>query len=110
MNLLLCLTLASTLPAQTPTRGDIAIEKFLAEETAKVSKNFLDGAKTREEWKVKCPLLYSHYMSMLGLLYAPEKTPLHAKVTGTLTRGEVVVENLHFQSRPGLYVTGNLYR
>ena len=47
---------------------------------------------------------------MLGLNPLPEKTPLNAKVTGTLTRGQVVVENLHFQSRPGLYVTGNLYR
>jgi cephalosporin-C deacetylase-like acetyl esterase len=40
----------------------------------------------------------------------PEKTPLHATVTGTVERGEVVIDKLHFQSRPGLYVTGNLYR
>ncbi|HMF14510.1 MAG TPA: prolyl oligopeptidase family serine peptidase, partial [Gemmataceae bacterium] len=40
----------------------------------------------------------------------PEKTPLKAKVTGTVDNGEVTIEKLHFQSRPGLYVTGNLYR
>ncbi len=48
---------------------------------------------------------------MLGLWPIPEKTPLDATVTGTLERdGAVVIEKLHFQSRPGLYVTGNLYR
>ena len=47
---------------------------------------------------------------MLGLWPLPEKTPLQATVTGTLERDGVVVEKLHFQSRPGLYVTGNLYR
>ncbi len=47
---------------------------------------------------------------MLGLWPLPEKTPLCDTVTGTVERGEVSIEKLHFQSRPGLYVTGNLYR
>ena len=47
---------------------------------------------------------------MLGLWPLPEKTPLKATVTGTLERGGVTIEKLHFQSKPGLYVTGNLYR
>ena len=47
---------------------------------------------------------------MLGLDPLPERTPLKATTTGTLTRGDVTVENVHFQSKPGLYVTGNLYR
>ena len=112
MNLLLCLTIASTLPAQMPrpTRGDIAIEKFLADETANVGKNFFAGARTRGEWEKARPQLQCQYLDMLGLWPLPEKTPLKATVTGTLTRGGVVIEKLHFQSRPGLYVTGNLYR
>ena len=47
---------------------------------------------------------------MLGLWPLPEKTPLHPTVTGTLKRGGVTIEKLHFQSRPGLYVTGDLFR
>jgi cephalosporin-C deacetylase-like acetyl esterase len=47
---------------------------------------------------------------MLGLSPLPDKTPLHATITGTLERDGVIIDKLHFQSRPGLYVTGNLYR
>jgi hypothetical protein len=47
---------------------------------------------------------------MLGLAPLPEKTDLHATVTGTLDIGDVTIEKVHFQSRPGLYVTANLYR
>lgn len=46
---------------------------------------------------------------MLGLDPMPARTPLVAKVTGKVEREDFVVENLHFQSSPGLYVTGNLY-
>ena len=71
---------------------------------------FLDGAKTRAEWEAKLPRLRQEYFDMLGLWPLPEKTPLKATVTGTLEHAGVVIEKLHFQSRPGLYVTGNLYR
>ncbi len=47
---------------------------------------------------------------MLGLVPLPEKTDLQATITGRSEREGVVVERLHFQSRPGLYVTANLYR
>jgi dienelactone hydrolase len=49
-------------------------------------------------------------LDMLGLWPLPERTPLGAKITGTVERDNVVIENLYFQSRPGLYVTANLYR
>src|ERR1019366_9195280 len=90
--------------------GDEMIEKYLAAETDKLSAKFLDGAKTIDEWKQKRPRLYQEYMDMLGLWPIPAKTPLKATVTGTVEAHGVVVEKLHFQSKPGLYVTANLYR
>jgi dienelactone hydrolase len=39
----------------------------------------------------------------------PEKTPLNAKVTGTLERDAYTIEKVVFESRPGFYVTANLY-
>lgn len=39
----------------------------------------------------------------------PEKTPLNAKVTGTIECEDYRIENVVFESRPGLHVPGNLY-
>ncbi len=90
--------------------GDEMIEKYLAAKTAELSKKVLDGATTLAEWEQKRPRLKQEYLYMLGLWPLPEKTPLHATVTGILERDGVVIEKPHFQSKPGLYVTGNLYR
>jgi cephalosporin-C deacetylase-like acetyl esterase len=96
--------------AEPPSPGDAMIDKYLAQETVKLSQRFLDGAKTLEDWQAKLPRLRQEYLYMLGLSPLPEKTPLHATITGTLERDGVIIDKLHFQSRPGLYVTGNLYR
>jgi dienelactone hydrolase len=39
----------------------------------------------------------------------PEKTPLNARVTGTVERDAYRIENVVFESRPGFLVTANLY-
>lgn len=39
----------------------------------------------------------------------PEKTPLNARVTGTLKRDAYTIEKVVFESRPGFFVTANLY-
>jgi dienelactone hydrolase len=95
--------------AETPSPGDAMIDKYLAQETDKISQRFLDGAKTLDEWKSKLPRLRQEYLYMLGLSPLPEKTPLHATITGTKELDGIIIDKLHFQSRPGLYVTGNLY-
>lgn len=93
-----------------PAPGDAMLEAYLKSAVAEIDKRVLDGAKTKAEWEGKRDRLKREYFEMLGLSPLPEKTPLNAKVTGTVDRGNVLVEKLHFQSRPGLYVTGNLYR
>lgn len=44
-----------------------------------------------------------------GLGGLPERTPLHARVVGSLSRDGYRIEKIIFQSQPGLYVTANLY-
>ncbi len=108
--LVLTIWLSPGAAAAEPKPGDEMIDKYLAQETAKISQRFMDGATTLEQWQSRLPRLKQEYLDMLGLWPLPEKTPLNATVTGTLQRDNFVVEKLHFQSRPGLYVTGNLYR
>jgi cephalosporin-C deacetylase-like acetyl esterase len=97
-------------PEEKP--GDAMIEAYLARQTDEIGKRVFDGATSRAEWEARRPRLKQEYFEMLGLWPLPEKTPLHATVTGTVERAKegVVIEKLHFQSKPGLYVTGNLYR
>src|SRR4029450_13674380 len=40
----------------------------------------------------------------------PERTPLNAVVLGLIDKGEYTVEKVFFESVPGFFVTGNLYR
>ena len=103
------LLMAMSVSADTAT-ADAAIHAYLAGEAKRLSANFMAGAKTPAEWAAKRPQLREQFLEMLGLSPLPEKTPLKATVSGTLVRGDVVIENVHFQSKPGLYVTGNVYR
>jgi dienelactone hydrolase len=106
------LFLAGAAVAEEPKAapGDEMIHAYLKSRVDAISKNFMAGAKTKEEWLKLRPKLREQYLDMLGLWPLPEKTPLNAKVTGTVERDGVTIEKLHFQSKPGLYVTGNLYR
>ena len=101
---------ALTWGADQPTGADEMIRKYLAAETKRISAKFMDGTTTKSEWEKIRPRLKREFLDMLGLDPLPEKTPLKATVTGTLERGAVVIEKLHYQSKPGLYVTTNLYR
>ncbi len=98
---------ADALPA------DDMIRKYLAAETKRISAKFLDGATTKAEWEKSRDRLKNELLYMLGIDPQQMKltrSSLKATVTGTLTRGDVTIDNLHYQSKPGLYVTANLYR
>jgi hypothetical protein len=90
--------------------GDAMIQAYLAREADRLDAGFLDGIKSADDWRRLRPRFHEEYMSMLGLAPEPARTPLQATVTGTLEGDGFVVENLHYQSVPGLYVTANLYR
>ncbi len=90
--------------------GDQLIRNYLAQESQRLSDQFSDDLASLPHWMSKRDEYLSQYMYMLGLDPRPESTPLNATITGTLKGDGYVVDLLHYQSMPGLYVTGNLYR
>jgi len=106
----ICSSLAAGPVGATNAGGQAMIEAFLRDEAVRLDAQFLAGITNRQQWEARRPELRREYLEMLGLWPLPERTPLNAQVTGTIARDEGFrVEKLHFQSRPHLYVTGNLY-
>lgn len=65
---------------------------------------------SREDWGARAKYLREHVLASAGLLPMPVRTPLNPVVFGTVRHPEYIVEKVYFQSLPGFFVTGNLYR
>jgi dienelactone hydrolase len=90
--------------------GDAMIQAYLTAEAARIHGSFTNDLQSLEAWADGRQANRKDYLYMLGLWPFPERTPLRTTVTGTLEGEGYVVDMIHFQSRPQLYVTGNLYR
>lgn len=101
----------SSLYSAEPERadGDRMLREYFRSETAKLAEQTLSDVNTESDWVNKRPEYHRQLREMLGLDPWPQRTPLETKITGQVEDEEFRVENLHFQSLPGLYVTGNLY-
>jgi cephalosporin-C deacetylase-like acetyl esterase len=95
--------------AADTSRGDQMITAYFRSETQKLADASLADVKSWDDWISRRETYRQQLHEMLGLDPLPERTPLQAVVTGTLERDDFKVEKLYFQSRPHLYVTGNLY-
>lgn len=95
--------------AADTSRGDKMIAAYFRSETQKLASASLADVKSWDDWTSRRETYRQQLREMLGLDPLPERTPLQAVVTGTLERDDFKVEKLHFQSRPHLYVTANLY-
>jgi len=91
-------------------RGDEMIQEYLRGETEQIHRRFFQNVESVEDWKKLRPKYKEEYFYMLGLWPMPQKTPLKATITRTLQGDDYIVDMLHYQSRPQLYVTANLYR
>lgn len=91
------------------SRGDKMIAEYFRVETDRLRNACLAEIESAEDWQQNKQRYRSELLEMLGLDPLPEKTDLQAVVTGKVEHDEFSVENVQFQSRPGLYVTGNLY-
>src|SRR5215204_430304 len=65
---------------------------------------------SKEAWSTRAEILRTQMRVALGILPEPTKTPLNAVIHGRVDRDDYTVDRVFFESFPGHYVTGNLYR
>src|ERR1044071_6126965 len=61
-------------------------------------------------WEKRAERVRRQILVSQGLWPMPTKTPLNPVIHGKIDRGEYTVEKVYFESAPGFFVTGNLYR
>ena len=66
--------------------------------------------KAVEEWNQRAERVRRQMRVALGLWPMPTRTPLNAVIHGKIDRENYTVQKVYFESYPGFYVTGNLYR
>lgn len=67
-------------------------------------------AESRGEWQARSEHLKRQVLVATGLWPLPDRTPLNAQVYGRVQREGFTVEKVHFESMPGHFVTGLLFR
>ena len=120
MKLPLCLSfvtaalaaVAAPFPEKTPdTPGNRMLDEYFEQQVQQIEKaGGVTNIDSAEVWKAKAPEYRQQLADMLGLHPMPERTPLHPTKTGEQIGDGYLIENLHFQALPGLYVTANFYR
>ena len=65
---------------------------------------------TEEAWLKRAGDLRRQIQVSAGLWPPVEKSPLKARIFGKVSKGDYSIEKVFFESYPGFYVTGNLYR
>src|SRR5204863_3710508 len=66
--------------------------------------------KSKGDWEKRAERVRRQILISQGLWPMPSKTPLNPVLHGKIDRGDHTVEKVFFESAPGFFVTGNLYR
>jgi dienelactone hydrolase len=67
-------------------------------------------ASSPQEWDQRAERVRRQVLVSLGLWPLPTRTPLNPVVYGKVERDDYTVEKAYFESVPGFFVTGSLYR
>ena len=74
------------------------------------TKYELPNYATKEAWEKQASYLRKHVLVSAGLWPMPDETPLNAHVFGPIEGEGYTIEKVYFESYPGFFVAGNLYR
>jgi len=104
LGLFFCVSLNAA-PEALPER-DTRADKIIDLNTPRVFPQIASKA----EWQTRAQEIREQILISAGLWPMPEKTPLHAKIFGKIVRDGYSIEKVYFQTLPGFYLAGNLYR
>ncbi len=65
---------------------------------------------SRDQWNSRREEVRRRILVSQGLWPMPGRSPLNPVIHGKIDQGDYTVENVYFESVPGFFVTGNLYR
>ncbi len=66
--------------------------------------------RSKQEWIERAARLRRQILASAGLWPMPPKTALNPRIFDRLERHGYTIEKVYFESHPGFFVTGNLYR
>ncbi len=98
-------------PQSSKQKPELCQGSYLSESAARHQlAEFARSYSDLEGWKQRAENIRKGILWGAGLLHPPEKCPLNPIIHSKRTYDGYTVENVAFESLPGFYVTGNLYR
>ncbi len=100
----------ATSPLAPLNRFPRAVQEWYVEQVRAAEKVGLE-ARAKLKTKADAEAYVRGVRDKIAMSFGPfpEKTPLNAQVTGKLERDVYTIEKVVFESRPGFFVTANLY-
>lgn len=83
---------------------------FTEQEGRELLQRMAKSADSRSSWEKRAEILKQHIIEGSRLNTLPSNTPLKAVIHSKQTMDGYTIENVSFESLPGFFVTGNLYR
>lgn len=108
LSVIMVFFLFSCITAQKPVlrQGEYYTEEQGKAELEKMKGLYSDKA----EWEIRKQMLRESILRGMNLSPLPARTPLNAVISSKRIMNGYSVENVYFESIPGYYVCGNLYR
>ncbi len=96
---------------QVKPEPELCVGEYLSEQAARHQlAEFAREARTLGEWKARARRVREGILKGAGLWPVPKKGPLNPIIHSRRAYSGYAVENVAFESLPGFYATGNLYR